>query len=241
MKVAHIVPNACLGMTVWSDYHMILPHLMEDPKYAEFYREEASGHRILDNGIAEAVEFDHRALLHLAGDLQVDEVVVPDVMGDRPHTVEAVRAFRPLALAHPEFDYIGVIQGKSYSDLAAMLAFYEQEEWIKVLAIPRVLAHTVHKDIRPNFLEAFKEQIQRRFSAVHCLGATPNHKEVILLKDTIARGIDTSMPAVMGLDKRLLGIDGHISRGPGFFEAEPGSKQRISIEHNLNLYVEWAR
>jgi len=243
MKVAHIVPTALLSLTKFNDYHLILPHLMEEGSdYATFYKEEATGHKILDNGIAEAVDFDWKALLRLAATLQADEVVAPDVMGDRVRTVETVRQFRPLALAHPEFKYIGVIQGKSYSDLAAMLAFYEQQEWISVIALPRVLCHSVHKDIRFNFLDAFEKQIKERFEAVHCLGAASvNPKEVILLSDTMARGIDTSFPSVMGLDKRMIDIDPGVTRGQGFFEAKPNPKQLMCIEHNLQQYVEWAR
>lgn len=242
MKVAHIVPTSLLELTRWNDYHLVLPHLLEDPDYAAFYKETTLGHKILDNGIAEAVEFDWKELLRLAGGIEATEVVAPDVMGDRPGTVEAVRGFRPLALAHPEFDYIGVVQGKSYSDLAAMLAFYEQEEWIDVISLPRILCHTVHKDIRHNFVNAFADQITQRFKAVHFLGAaSSNPKEVLQLRDTIARGIDTSFPSVMGLDKRLIEVDHGISRAPGFFEAKPNPKQLMCIEHNINSYVEWAR
>jgi len=243
MKVAHIVPIALLPLTKFNDYHLVLPHLMEEGSpYDEFYTKEATGHKILDNGIAEAVHVEHQELLRIASRLEADEVVAPDVMGDRPATVEAVRAFRTHALSHPEFDYIGVIQGKSYSDLAAMLAFYIQEEWISVIAVPRVLCHTVHKDIRFNFVNAFAGDITNRFKAVHFLGAaSSNPKEVLQLRDTIARGMDTSFPSVMGLDKRLIETDHGVSRGEGFFEAQPNPPQLMCIEHNINSYVEWAR
>lgn len=242
MRVAHIVPTALLPLTKLNNYHLVLPHLLEtDNTYYEFYR-EVDGHIILDNGVAENVEFDTKALLDFGAHIAADEVVVPDVMGDCDRTIAEARRFADYAHTYPQFDYIGVVQGKSYSDLTKCLAFFEQTEWISVIALPRVLCNTVHKDIRFNFAEAFKDRLMARFKAVHCLGASSNIKEAILLSDCEAiRGIDTSMPAVMGLDKRLIEIDGYITRSEGFFEAKPNPKQLMCIEHNLALYVEWAR
>lgn len=243
MKVAHIVPTAVLGYTRYNDYHLVLPHLMEDPEYAKFYKEEATGHKILDNGIAEAVDVDDAQLLRVAHYIQADEVVAPDVMGDCDRTIAAVNKFRPLARANRDWDYIGVIQGKSYAEIVRCLAFYQtQQDWIRVIALPRILANTVHKDIRSNFALAFEQEIQRDFKAIHCLGASAKVDEVKTLAETgLIRGIDTSMPAVMGLEGRLIDKDPYVPRGEGFFEAKPKSKQYMAIEHNISVYTEWAR
>jgi hypothetical protein len=242
MKVAHIVPVSLLSLTRFNDYHLVLPHLMDNEEYAEFYRSEAYGHKILDNGIAEGIEFNWDQLVNIAHDIQAHEVVVPDYMGDCDRTIALADKFEPIARANPGLKYMGVIQGKSYSEIVKCFAYYELvADWVSVLAIPRVLANTIHKDIRWNFVNAFEDRIRERFEAVHFLGASSNIKEVLLLKDTIGRGIDTSMPAVMGLDNRMIDIDSYVIRQSGFFEAKPKQKQVICIEHNLHKYVEWAR
>lgn len=242
MKVAHIVPVGLLNLTRFNDYHLVLPHLMEDPEYKRFYAEEATGHKILDNGIAEGVEFNWDDLLNIGNTIDANEIVVPDYMGDTDRTIKLAEKFEPFARANPQFDYMGVIQGKSMSEIVKCFAYYELvADWVKVIAVPRILANTVHKDIRFNFVNAFEEKIKARFDAVHFLGASANIKEVLLLRDTIGRGIDTSMPAVMGLEGRLITIDSYVPRQAGFFEAKPKQKQIMYIENNLSTYVDWAR
>lgn len=241
MKVAHIVPTSLLDLTKFNDYHLVLPHLLDQSReYFDFYR-DVSGHKILDNGVAEGVDFDWHLLFQYGFKIGAAEIVVPDVMGNCNATIELARKFEPFAKAHREFKYIGVVQGKSMVEIVKCFTWFQLAGWINVLAIPRVLANTIHKDIRPNFVTAFEDQIKDSFEAVHFLGASSNIKEVLLLKDTIGRGIDTSMPAVMGLDKRLIDVDGYVGRQDGFFEAKATQKQLMCIEHNLNTYVDWAR
>lgn len=242
MKVAHIVPTSCLDMTVMNDYHLVLPHLLvNDMTYGEFYTTTATGHKILDNGVAEGVDFNWGGLVDMAHYIGAQEIVIPDVMGDCDRTIELARKFEKTARRNSKFDYMGVVQGKSYSEIVKCLHYFVTQDWITVLAVPRVLANTIHKDIRANFVNAFEAEIEGNFKAVHFLGASNNIKEVILLSDTMARGIDTSMPAVMGLEQRLIDVDGYVPRQSGFFEAQPSQKQLMHIEHNLTTYVDWAR
>lgn len=241
MKIAHILPTSILGLTRFNDYHLVLPHLLEkDPEYREFYANDAGGLKILDNGIAEGVNYSWEGLLKWADVIGAAEIVVPDVMGDCNATMDSVKLFEPFAKAHPEYKYMGVLQGKSYSELVKCLNFYMYSvPWVSVLAVPRVLANTIHKQIRVNFVDAFAEDLVTRFDAVHFLGASNWIREIVLLNETIGRGIDTSLCGVMGLDNRLIDSDTYVPRQIDYFEAKPKSKQLMYIEENIRTYNKW--
>jgi hypothetical protein len=245
LKIAHIVPTSLLPHTRFQDIHMMLPtELMKGGEYAEFYHPDngVDGLRMLDNGVAESTYIQWDDLIRLAETYDAVEIVAPDEMGHCDQTIEWCRQFAPIARKNPEYRYVGVVQGKSYSEMVKCYMYYQLEaDWVTVLALPRVLANTVHRDIRIRFVEAFADQIQQRFHCVHMLGGSSWVKEVVPLSDLqLVRSIDSSVAAVMGLEKRLVDQDDYIGRQPGFFEAKPNPKQLMSIQHNIAKLNEWA-
>ena len=246
MKVAHILPTSCLDMIKHDNIHMMLPHLLtDDDEYSEFYLKGTRGtaHKILDNGMAEAVNFDWDALVGLGTIYGAQEIVAPDVLGDADKTMDAVAAFQPIAVRNPQFDYIGVLQGKSIHDVARMLAFYCTTKYVTKLALPRLLCNTVDKDIRQNFVLAFHGEILKYFgpNSIHCLGGSANMTEVKELRHSpLIRSIDSSVCGVMGLEKRKIDHDPYVGRQLDYFDVKPNTVQKQTIQHNILTLNNWA-
>jgi|ETN01SMinimDraft_4_1059930.scaffolds.fasta_scaffold11496_3 hypothetical protein len=199
MKVAIIPPLANTELAE-GDYHLILPQHITPRKrsaYKLFYQ-ATSGYKILDNGAAEGKLIKNADLMAIARTLAVDEIVVPDVLGDAAASYQLAQEFEPFALDHDWFKYMGVVQGRDRAEVAQSVFMLMDLEYISVLAIPRHLCQKVSRYERFDIVYAMGTDIAERFEAVHFLGSSGWPKEVVLLADLpLARGIDTSYPTYM--------------------------------------------
>ena len=199
MKVAVIPP---LGNTELAegDYHLILPQHIDHLRrtaYKLFYQ-TTPGYKILDNGAAEGKLMKHADLMAIARLLSVDEIVVPDILGDAAASYQLAKEFEPFAQDHSWFKYMGVVQGRDRAEIAQSVFMLMDLEYISVLAIPRHLCQKVSRYERFDIVYAMGTDIAERFEAVHFLGSSGWPKEVVLLADLpLARGIDTSYPTYM--------------------------------------------
>lgn len=245
MKVAFIVPPSYLhrvgGLT---NYNMVIPCALQNSDYVDFYASSACW-TILDNGAADGGLESKEALLEAGHLVNACEIILPDVIGDTWATLEAVRDFRD-RLSSYETDqccWMGVLQGKDFTDLFRCLEYYAESEWITAIGIPRVLCETLFWSARVRFLEAFAPLFMDRFyENVHCLGSSRWLKEVEELAEfPFVRGIDTSAPFNMGWNGFYLG-DPYMHRVPEFFDlpVTTDDHNRI-INHNMREYMRWAK
>jgi hypothetical protein len=238
MKLALITPIDMLDLAGLSDYHLMLPQLYDDERYRRFYT-DVEGFKILDNGAAEGYVADPRELHDLGLALGANEIVVPDALEETDATIDLARRFGPYACPD-EFSYVGVAQGRTVAEIIKCITFFEHTEWITTLALPRIL-NNIHKTTRFNLVVPIMKEY--KFNAVHCLGASSWVREVIALADdTEVRGMDTSLPIVMGLAGRSL-RDAYVGRSPGYFDEEVDrntTKWKV-IEDNVRTYFDWAR
>lgn len=223
MELALIPPiNYLQNFCNLRNYHLVLPHLFSDDFYYDFYSDQP-GHMILDNGIAEGVAFDWSELFEIAESHSVNEIVVPDVLNDAHATIERTKAFERIAKAHPEYGYIGVVQGKTKSDIAKCLTFMALQDWINVIALPRCLNRR-DKHMRISILHQFERQLNDGFDAVHCLGMSNFLMEPVELRQCpLVRGLDTSLPfafAIAGAALAYTSDIDYVGRGPKYFETE---------------------
>ncbi len=238
MQFAPIVPISCTGLLEGRQYHMVLPQLLDDPIYRD-WAINAQGIKILDNGEAEGVWTPPGELMHRAEMIGATDVVVPDVLSSCGATITRATSFRRTAKAHPEYNYIGVLQGKSDEELATCFAYMAGEEWITGLALPRVWANTFDVNKRVEFLERMKT-IDHFFDFVHCLGGHHYMPEPMrLCQFPIVRGIDTSTPAILGLEKQPVKNGHYMGRQVDFFERKPGEDRKHYILQNIAVYDEW--
>ena len=238
MKIALITPIDLLDLAALSDYHLLLPQLFLNKRYREFY-DDVPGFKILDNGANEDFVTDFRELQDIAHAWSVDEIVVPDILGDCNATIDLARSFEKYAQPN-DFRYVGVAQGRTLSEVVKCITYFEHNEWVSTLALPRVL-NTIHKTQRFNLIEPIAKEY--RFDAIHCLGASSWIREVVAIDALgIVRGMDTSLPVVLGLDGRSLADDQYIKRQSGYFDrvVERGSYTWKVIYDNVTRYFEWA-
>lgn len=247
MKVALIAPTPLLYTTTSTRYFMVLPHMLEDPNYLDFYQ-MAEGYKILDNGEAEVdsghadTAYDKEDLINLAKTIGAHEIVVPDVMGDMEGTLQRVEAFESTAKAHPQYTYMGVAQGKTYTEMLECIKVLARLDWIEVLALPRYAVNHFHTHARLDALRDFRALIDKQFKYVHCLGMGNWIREVVMLaENSSVRGIDTSLPYSMALAGASLNRGGYLPRQKSFFQldrVDPSVGTLASF--NASTFCNWA-
>lgn len=243
MRVAIIAPIDMLELAALTDYHLILPHLMENDSYARFYS-EVGGFKILDNGAAEpeGLSGDPSYLHDIGLHTNCDELVIPDALGDCSATIELARAFERHA-RRGRFGYVGVAQGRTIAEVVKCINYFSHCEWITTLALPRLLNNEpfLHHQ-RFSLVEPIFGEYGSQFpGGIHCLGASKWMREIVALDEAgCVRGMDTSLPIVMGLDHRNL-ADDYVARKPNYFNAkvDRNSLQWEVIKNNVKRYLDW--
>lgn len=88
MQIAHIVPTA---VTPKGKIHMLLLHLCAQEVYKLAYK-DVEGYKIMDNSVVElGTALTIEKLCDVAEEMDVDEIVLPDVLGDGIATLAAVK------------------------------------------------------------------------------------------------------------------------------------------------------
>jgi len=215
--------------------------LCRSEKYLNHYK---GGHdfKILDNGVAEGLPTDPALLFQYAQELSVHELVVPDVMGDCDATIDLALDFKKHV--RPGFQYMGVAQGKSLAEVIKCATALDKMGYMSTLGIPRVLNRVIHKAFRQSFLENVLPRQVFDFVDYHCLGTSEWTREVKALADLNnpkLRGIDTSLPCVMGLIDRRLDEHEYVGRTGDFFGIIPTDWQFQQCHRNCSLFLEWAK
>ena len=241
MKVAIIPPMAHTELAE-GDYHLILPQLVDQRKrsaYRLFYQ-ETDGYKILDNGAAEGARVSNDVLMQTAADLKVDEIMVPDVLGDHEQTYHLAKEFAPIAKDYDWFTYAGVVQGRDRAEVVQSVHLFMDIDYINVLAIPRHLCAKISRYIRFDIINALHDDLVERFEAVHFLGSSMWAKEPVLLSDLpVARGMDTSYPTYMGMEGLAID-DPWITRPKAYFKRTIEPENEELTRENIRRYREWA-
>jgi hypothetical protein len=242
MKVALIAPIELLRYSerFSSGYYMVLPQLLGDEDYFKFYA-RIRGHKILDNGEAEGVQVHPDKLFQAADVILADEIVVPDVMGDCYATIDRAKAFEHYARENPQYDYIGVAQGKTLNEVRKCLTFLSLQDWVSVLALPRILVNAIGNTARTYIINRYHRTIMDGFTAVHCLGMGHHLEEVQYLADLPVRGIDTSLPYSMTLANTTLQAGStYQPRQKDYFDTTLVEDGWPLLNANLTTFMEWA-
>lgn len=240
MKVAHILPQAHLNTQKDNDYHMVLPSWCHEPRYVQWFQ-NAKGYKILDNGAAENDEQDWDRLFRLADEIGVNEIVIPDVMGDTDASIGKAAVFLEEAKKRGlsgKYKFGAVVHGSTMEEVVMCYTAYAINKFkasIDLIYLPRIIANNVHHDIRINLLKAIDSgTIDAFFPEIHCLGASLNLKEVMHLKTTSCRGIDTSAVGTSTYRDIDIRKDAtYRSRSEDYFEA---TLNTYLLDENLEFY-----
>jgi hypothetical protein len=244
MKVAIIAPVDMLELAALTDYHLVLPHMVTESKIYERFYTDVEGFKILDNGAAEpeGLSGDPSYLHDIGLHTGCHELVVPDALGDCERTIRLARSFER-SVRRRDFSYVGVAQGGTLAELVKCVNYFSHCDWIDTLALPRII-NKIHKTQRFNPIEPLMKEYAPNFpGGVHCLGASSWIREVVAIDELgLVRGIDTSLPIVMGLANRNIRFDGYEARRGGYFseKVERNQPRWRQICDNVGTYLDWA-
>lgn len=117
MKHAFISPINALETTRLGDFYLILSHLLEHKKYADFY-DNSNRYKIMDNGAFEnGVAEEAQSLLDKCSKHKIDMVVAPDVLYDRKNNLDSLRSFCEIhKKSNATVKVMGVVQADNSLD-----------------------------------------------------------------------------------------------------------------------------
>lgn len=240
MKVALISPFSLMREIPNTKYHLVLAHLLQDQDYLDFYR-EVEGYKILDNGAAEGSLVDNEELIAMAYKIKANEIIIPDSMGNYKETKILTKNFKNIAKANKRFKYTAVLQGSTMGEICQSYLDVGTTKWVDNIALPRFMQHIDHYE-RVWWASTIKNNFKSS-REIHCLGATSWTSEIgVLASQNCARGLDTSMPIVLGLAGiRLSESIDYVPRAMDYFHIEASNEQKEVIHDNINTYLNWAK
>jgi hypothetical protein len=188
------------------DYHLVLPDQMMFAPFAERLATQP-GYKILDNGVAEGNLVGNMYLLDCTRANKLDEIVIPDSLGNLMKTVTLARAFMTyldqpgLQGARTAFNYMGVAQGNSYMQVHECIRQFGRLG-VNTIGLPRHLCTTIGREARYRIIQEWRTNpsLGRAVGTVfHLLGTNPAY--IFELRDygktfrqMDVRGVDTSAP-----------------------------------------------
>jgi hypothetical protein len=211
MEVALIAPFEMLDSSSFGTYHLMLPHLTYDPRYVKHFKrlcQDPEKYVIMDNGAAEDVAMDWDVLTSHAWAYQVNEIVLPDVMGDPEATYHCARTFLEERPAVGDMHVIGyVLHGDTVED--TITAFYRivhssLNDLIDVFYIPRRLLVKTNEVMSRYQVATMININDLKHRDIHFLGMHhkfPEEPRLIRLCGR-SRSLDTSLPYVLATYSR---------------------------------------
>jgi hypothetical protein len=220
----------------------MLPDALQTYTEATDFYIQADGYKILDNGAAENRVPTFHQLMRLAKKFSVDEIVVPDVLGDANATIKMARVFASHAHKHPEFKYMGVLQGHDYPSILKCAHFYAVCDWVTCIGVPRLLCDSIHTRVRTTIVEALSEQNDWERFEWHMLGSSRWIVEPSVLASLPRiRSMDTSYPCYMSLLGKNVVEDGWEPRPKSYFGVPYYESVGKQMRRQCDKYAQLAR
>lgn len=228
-------------------FHLFLPQLMHYEVYKRYVK-DAIGPRsytILDNGAFEGeVDITSMALMKMAIELGVDEVVVPDTLGDMAATIAKADEFNDFlkhnaTSEHYGKNYMGVVQGKTIEECWQCIEHFVDLGYVTTIGLPKHLVKTVQLDTRIVLAKEILEELGDGFD-IHFLGSSPLWLSEISHVHKTVRSMDTSMPFVQAYyEKEINGNEGK-ERPDNYFKAGLHNFRHDLVKHNVEIMTKWA-
>lgn len=198
MQIIDIVPIHYLHLVQNQPMAMFLTHLVENsPEYAKFAR-NYTGYKILDNSLIELGKAaDFKRVLKAAETIKADEIILEDVFGEGPETLE--RVHQDITYLKREYSkksnlkLMAVAQGRNIQEFMkcfnALCAIPE----ISTIGIPKRCAK-LHPQGRP-FFERLWTGVNRGVNKdIHLLGLWYSYEELYRYREpNRIRSVDTCL------------------------------------------------
>lgn len=209
MEMATILPQAYLPLIKNQKYHMCLAHLIADDitveqsgllTYTDFYKDQClqlDKYVIMDNGVIEGSPVPINRLLDKANFLGIQEMILPDVFGDGPRTINAVvNALDYLDGKLGQFNLMAIPHGRTIDQWVACAKQLLEFSQITCLGVPKLLTMTCGRDARLHAIAELANSGAREVN-YHLLGCNTSPLEVTI----IAKASDNhQIPMVRGCD-----------------------------------------
>lgn len=250
MKLALIPPIDLLDLTSLTEMQLMLPHLVSNDRYAYTYHyhcKDPEQFVILDNGEAEGVSIDPNRLLEIAFDFAVDQIVVPDTIGDATATMRNLDWFIDFlhrkGIPSSQISLMFVAQGKNLMEVRESIHHAMNYNEVHTIGLPRHLLTTtgIH-DARHQLVRWFQEEYKDILGVdIHLLGGSPNHPtEIRQYKwPEIVRSTDTSSPFNFAYRGFLLRIGNQAKRPFDYFNLGADEFDEEVIRRNVQYLREW--
>jgi hypothetical protein len=251
MKLALIPPIQLLSYTEASDHQLMLPQLLRNNIYSAHYDKLCRTETefvMMDNGAAEAEPLDPEAVVLIAKQMGVTEVVASDVLRDPIGTRQSIIVFLDAVKKHDYEGRIAIVaqgQKKQAVDLAS--EFIEQNLQIRTVCIPRSIVSMDNPWARLEI--AMGIHTRYPFIDIHLFGASNVWpKEVLEVAQNMPfiRSMDTSMPFVYAWSGIELHKDGPVIPVPhregdmSYFTSTWGPDREAIVNKNVNRMLMWA-
>ena len=155
IKIAHESPKACFDtIQSMTDYDYALVHLFEeDPEYLELFKDAVAKGRevILDNSIFELEEaFDAERFAYWINELKPTWYIVPDALENTKKTLSNMAEWNLKYADEVTGKKIGVVQGKSYSEIVGCYDYMANIADVDMIAISFDYSYYEQKVPHPN-------------------------------------------------------------------------------------------
>lgn len=249
MKAALIPPKGLEHTALESDIHLILPFLTlrRNLQYQATYAaaRKRGDYLILDNGVAEGSLASANALMTIAQNMKVHEIVAPDVMRDASQTLTMTVDFlRDYPKSH-DYNIMAVAQGENQDEVLYLIQQYVRIPQITAIGIPKCLITERFDSIRSQVAQTVMARYPKRFD-IHLLGL---HKlfQTEMIDCEFPPGIrsmDSAQPYKMAeADLPLTANNAsgfRDARRRDYFQRPSVTNMKV-LEYNIKTFKEWAR
>jgi hypothetical protein len=227
--------------------NMALAHLTSTARYAEPYQ-VSKNLTMIDNGAAEGAQVDNVELVNAASFVKAQEIILPDYLGDAMETkilTNKFFCFYQEDKTLPQFNFMGVVQGRNLLELQHMVDFYLDYSLVTTIGIPR---WTITKFEQGAFRIDFAQWLNKNYPQlqIHLLGASPAWPQEILRAAKYApfiRSCDTSLPYNYAIHQIYLNeaTRAVVKRPKNYFETTYYHLLRDSyVKRNVGTMKSWA-
>lgn len=243
MKLALIPPYSQVNSIFRTDYQLVLPEHLSNKDYQDAYiaARRNGDYLIMDNGAAEGRLLSPGELRSMALGLMVNEIVVPDVLGDMYATLRMAKEFFQFGV-DTRFKYMGVVQGQTLDECCACVeAYYSDHGNITVLGLPRHLISTTKNKKARAELAAYIYSNYPGYQ-IHLLGTNPSYirelrENAYDFHAANVRGVDTSAPFNYAWGAKSMLKGDYCGRPEYYFEMSLPTTQ--TLDHNIQLLKAW--
>jgi hypothetical protein len=248
IKIGLIPPRGLEAYALRSDLHMVLasPSAINNSEYYDTYANDTTKFKILDNGANEdGKAVSDNSLLSYASLLPADEIVLPDVMGNKDRTVNAVDRFLDVNRTEAlKYSCMAVLHAPTVRQAINTARYWSENRLISTIGIPRIAAKhqaNVRIEIATELHARFNERFQ-----IHFLGSVvmwPTEIRAVVKYAPFVRSMDTSLPFNFTIGRTDLEKWPRqvLPRPANYFIKDFGGIDKKLLEHNIETFKGWAR